>query len=83
MEVDAFNDPLEVISKFRSNKYKLAIIDVRMPKMNGIELSRKFVKLDPNLKICFLTAFESVHEDIKKQFPELSKCYFLKKTYFS
>ena len=35
-EVYAYNDPLEVLSKFRPNFYDLLLVDINMPKMNGI-----------------------------------------------
>jgi PleD family two-component response regulator len=37
-EVYAYNDPLEVLSKFRPNFYDLLLVDINMPKMNGIDL---------------------------------------------
>jgi DNA-binding NtrC family response regulator len=79
LAIETFQDPLEAISKFQANKYTLGIIDMRMPHMDGIDLSSKLLKIDPKLKVCFLTAFEFVHEEIKKQFAELSQSYFMKK----
>jgi two-component system response regulator ArlR len=34
-EVDAFNDPAEALSNFKSGIYYLLLLDVKMPKMNG------------------------------------------------
>jgi PleD family two-component response regulator len=39
-EVYTYNDPLEVLSQFRPNFYDLLLVDINMPKMNGIDLSR-------------------------------------------
>jgi CheY-like chemotaxis protein len=49
-EVYAYNDPLDVLSQFRPNFYDLLLIDINMPKMNGIELSRQILELDSNVK---------------------------------
>ncbi len=67
-EVDAFNDPIQALSGFRSGSYDLALIDYKMPNMNGFELYREIRKIDERVKVCFITAFEVYHEDLKKKF---------------
>jgi DNA-binding response OmpR family regulator len=37
-EVDAYNDPKLALSAFKPNYYDLAILDIKMPKMNGYQL---------------------------------------------
>ena len=80
-KVDAFNDPIEALSNFKTGTYDLLLLDVRMPKMNGFELYDELRKLDNNVKICFLTAAKEIHYEamIKEAFPELDVNYFLKK----
>jgi two-component SAPR family response regulator len=34
-------------------------IDINMPQLDGIELSRQILELDSNVKICLVTAGES------------------------
>jgi CheY-like chemotaxis protein len=67
-EVDAFNDPIQALSDFRSGSYDLALIDYKMPNMNGFELYREIRKIDEKVKVCFITAFEVYHEELKKKF---------------
>lgn len=55
-QVETFNDPESALSTFRSGVYDLALLDIRMPKMNGFQLFRKLRNIDSKLKICFLTA---------------------------
>jgi two-component system CheB/CheR fusion protein len=43
-EVDAYTDPLLALSNFKPNSYGLALLDIRMPKMNGFELYKKIKK---------------------------------------
>jgi DNA-binding response OmpR family regulator len=57
-KVDTFNDSESALSAFEPGHYDLAILDVRMPGMNGFQLCKKLREIDKNLKICFLTAVE-------------------------
>jgi DNA-binding response OmpR family regulator len=51
--VDAFNDPPLALLSFKHGLYPLALIDIKMPKMNGFELYREIRKLDDKIK-CLL-----------------------------
>ena len=55
-QVDTFNDPSLALSIFKPGHYDLALIDIKMPEMNGFQLCRKLKEVDNKLKICFLTA---------------------------
>lgn len=57
-QVDTFYDAESALAKFRPENYDLAVLDIRMPKMNGFQLFRRLRKIDNNLKICLLTATE-------------------------
>lgn len=61
--VDAFNDPLDALSSFKRGFYDIALLDIRMPKMNGFELSSELRKTDEKMKIVFMTAFDIHSED--------------------
>jgi DNA-binding response OmpR family regulator len=78
-EVYAYNDPLEVLSKFRPNFYDLLLVDINMPQMNGIELSRQILELDANVKICFITAGEANVEVLRELYPTSGIGCFIKK----
>ena len=68
-EVNSFTNPISALSSFKSNTYDLAILDIRMPKINGYELYEKMKNIDDKIKVCFLTAFgEGYHEEFKKRF---------------
>jgi DNA-binding response OmpR family regulator len=77
--VDTFNDPQNALSKFTPNKYDIAILDIRMPKMNGFELYREMRKVDGNPSVCFLTAFDVHRDEFEKMFPDVKVEAFLKK----
>jgi len=55
-KVDAFTDPIDALSSFRKDVYDLVLLDLNMPKMNGIELSLELQNIDPNLLYRFITA---------------------------
>ena len=73
-KVDAFTDPIDALYSFRKNVYDLVLLDLKMPKMNGIELSQEMQKIDPNLLYRFITAankeyiesIEAINPDIKE-----------------
>jgi DNA-binding response OmpR family regulator len=83
-EVDAFNDPVLALEAFKEQKksYALALVDIKMPKMNGFELYRKIRKIDDKVKVCFLTALSDLQDynAFKKEvFPKLGERYFVQK----
>ena len=63
------------------HKSALAILDIKMPEMDGFELYRKLRKIDNKLKICFLTAAELSHyrETDSDIMDELGNNYFVAK----
>jgi two-component system, OmpR family, response regulator ChvI len=69
--VDAFNDPLLALSSFKVGLYTMAILDIKMPKMNGFELGGKIRKLDDKIKISFMSAFDIPEEDLKTTIPTI------------
>ena len=74
-KVDSFTDPLAALQNFKTGVYDLALIDVRMPVMNGFGLYNEIRKLDIKVKICFLTAAEDTYyETFRNQaYPTMMK----------
>ena len=77
--VDTYEDPLIALSNFIPRFYDLVILDIGMPKMNGINLSRRLLELDSNVKICFITARESNIEVLRELYPTKDISCFIKK----
>jgi CheY-like chemotaxis protein len=65
-KVDAFNDPLQALSDFKSGTFDFVLIDYKMPKMDGSKLYQEIRKIDDRVKICFITAFDVYHEELKQ-----------------
>ena len=59
-EVASFVDADFALKKFRSGRFDLTILDIRMPKMNGFELYVKLKDIDEQLKVIFLSALSDL-----------------------
>jgi CheY-like chemotaxis protein len=55
-KVYPFDNPLRALSSFKSELYDLAILDIKMPKMDGFQLYEEMKKIDCSVKVCFITA---------------------------
>jgi DNA-binding response OmpR family regulator len=78
-EVHTYNHTQLALSEFKPNFYNLLLIDINMPVMNGFELSTKILEIDPNPKICFMSAAEVNHEALREIYPAISIGCFIKK----
>ena len=68
-EVDSFTDPILALSSFKPDTYDLAILDIKMPRMNGYDLYEKMKNMDNKINVCFLTAFgEGYYKEFKRRF---------------
>jgi two-component system response regulator TctD len=77
--VDAYDDPINALSNFKVDMYGLTLLDVRLPKMNGLELSLRIRKLDNAIKVCFITAFPVYYEALLEENPNMDFSCFIKK----
>lgn len=50
-------DGIEAIEKYRQLRPDLLIVDVSMPRMNGLDASREILKLSPEILILLYTSF--------------------------
>jgi CheY-like chemotaxis protein len=78
-QVYAYDDPLLALSEFKPNFYDLLLVDVNMPRMNGFEFSENILKLDVNVRVCYISAGEMNIEALREQYPTLSIGCFIKK----
>jgi DNA-binding response OmpR family regulator len=79
-EVDAYNDSILALSKFRANYYDIALLDIKMPNIDGFDLYNKIKEMDNNIRICFLTASEAYYQQFReKDYSQLSRDLFIQK----
>lgn len=58
--VQTFTDENDLISYIELNKTDLAILDIKLKKMNGIEVLAILKQIDPKLKVIMLTGYPTV-----------------------
>jgi DNA-binding NarL/FixJ family response regulator len=62
----------------QSNHYDLAIIDIRMPYINGIQLYQILKIINKNIKVLFISALDAA-EEILSMFPEVKPSSIIRK----
>ena len=72
-KVDAFTDPIDALYSFRKDVYDLILLDLKMPKMNGMILYQKLKNIDPDLLFCVITANREYIEHLKKNNQDIEK----------
>jgi DNA-binding NtrC family response regulator len=65
--VTSFLDPLKALEEIhrRPQRYSIIITDVRMPGISGIELIRRICKINHDIKVIIISAFELNGEDLR------------------
>ena len=59
-DVVAVEDGYKAIEKTEQEKWDLAIIDLKMPKMDGIEVLKKLNQTQPKLPVIMITAYATI-----------------------
>lgn len=80
-EVDTFSDPMQLLGRIAAvgpTYYDLAILDMRMPTMNGLRIYQLLDALRPGIKVLFVTAIADV-EDVLCLLRGFDKADILKK----
>ncbi len=60
------------------NQYQVAVLDVKMPGINGFELKQRLAQKDPDLKFIFMTGHGSEHY-YRQGCSETGEAYYLVK----
>ena len=76
--VNAYTNPVEAINNFRKNSHDLIILDLKMPKMNGMTIYHKIKKIDDKVIICLTTADINYIEDFRKDIIDIEKIVLYK-----
>ena len=78
-KVNTYNNSLQALSEFKPDFYDLILIDINMPKMDGLELSANILDLDVNPRICLMSSGMINQEALAEQHPSRGIGCFIKK----
>jgi CheY-like chemotaxis protein/class 3 adenylate cyclase len=81
--VEAFTDPQEALKHFvqlpdPSSYYKLVLLDIRMPRLNGLQLFYRIKAISPSTKIMFVSALD-IAEELTSLLPNMKYDDIIKK----
>lgn len=73
--VDTYHDPLLALSRFKPSKYNMVILDIKMPRMDGLRLYEEMRRVDNQVKVCFITAGEMYYDEVREKKGEEEEQY--------
>jgi len=59
------SDPHRALELFRESPFSLVITDLKMPKMDGMQVLQKVREMDPNVTVVILTAFATIENAVE------------------
>jgi DNA-binding response OmpR family regulator len=76
--VEAFTDPFNVLLNFRKNKYDLILLDLRIPRTDGITIYKKLKEIDEQVIICLTTADHNYLKNLQKGIIDIDRIVLYK-----
>ena len=64
-EIDAAHDGLEALSKINENGYDMLILDIKMPRMDGIEVLRRVKEARPDIDVIMITGLHEIETAVQ------------------
>jgi len=65
LAVDTFSDPAEAVAALSGNQYALALVDMTMPVMNGLEFLREVRRQSPNTMVVIMTGYATIQSAVE------------------
>jgi DNA-binding response OmpR family regulator len=68
LKATAFDDPIAALEHVATNpqEFSMVITDWKMPKMNGIELTKKLFEIDGKIRVMLMSAYELDEEQLRE-----------------
>ena len=76
--VNSYTNPVEAFNNFRKNSQDLIILDLKMPRIDGMTLYHKIKKIDTNVIICLTTADINYIQQLQKGINDIEKIVLYK-----
>lgn len=64
-EVVTSSDPEDAIERIRMEKFHVALLDINMPHLNGIELLKLIKEARPTVQVIMMTAYTTIEKAIE------------------
>ena len=58
-------DGLEALDRFRKGSFQLVLADLKMPRMDGLELLRRIKQLEPKAAVIILTGYGTIRSAVE------------------
>jgi two-component system response regulator HydG len=75
--VETAANGLSAVNKYKERRFDVALMDIVMPGMNGVEASRRIKDMDPGATIILMTGYSD--EALLKTARDESACYIVQK----
>jgi DNA-binding NtrC family response regulator len=62
--VKTLNSPQDAVDEVRSGKYHIVVLDLMMPKLDGIELLKQIRKVDSDIAVVIFTGYPSLESAV-------------------
>jgi len=77
--VKALGDPLQVEEEVRTGGYHLIILDIMMPKLDGIEVLKRILKVDSDIAVVIFTGYPNLESAVQSM--KLDAVDYIKKPF--
>lgn len=64
-EVNTANEPEQALTMLRDERYHVALVDINLPRMNGIQLLKKIKDTSPSVQVMMMTAYSRIEVAIE------------------
>ena len=76
--VNAYTNPVEAFNNFSKNSHDLIVLDLKMPKMDGMTLYHRIKEIYDKIIICFTTADKNYIQQLQKGIIDIEKIVLYK-----